>query len=77
MSIEVIGSNASGQAAPGAGAGVNEEVAEETGDDIFVNLSLSKRDVFLGEHIAVTVKIYTRVNFSGINEIKYPGFKDF
>jgi len=77
LRIEVIGSNASGQAARGAGGGVNEEVAEETGDDIFINLSLSKREVFLGEHIAVTVKIYTRVDISGINEIKYPGFEGF
>lgn len=77
LRIEVIGGNASGQAARGAGGGVSEEAAEETGDDIFVNLSLSKRDVFLGEHIAVTVKIYTRVDISGINEIKFPGFEGF
>jgi len=77
LRIEVIGGNASGQAARGEGEGVKEGVTEETGDDIFVNLSLSKRDVFLGEHIAVTVKIYTRVDISGINEIKYPGFEGF
>jgi hypothetical protein len=54
-----------------------ENQIQAAGDDIFVNLSLDKRDVFIGEPIAVTVKIYTRVDISGINEIKYPGFDGF
>ena len=33
--------------------------------------------MFLGEHIVATVKIYTRVDISGINEIKFPGFEGF
>jgi len=77
LRIEVIGSNAASQSTQGAGGTKNEEITDENGDDIFVNMSLSKRDVYLGEHIAVTVKIYTRVDISGINEIKYPGFEGF
>jgi hypothetical protein len=33
--------------------------------------------VFIGEHIVATVKIYTKVDITGINEIKYPGFEGF
>jgi len=38
---------------------------------------LNRRNVFLGEHIVATVKIYTRVSLAGINEIKYPSFNGF
>ena len=78
LRIEVIGSSANRQnvAAPGRSSGAQEQV-EETGDDIFVNLSLDKKNVFIGEPIGVTVKIYTRVDITGINEIKYPGFEGF
>jgi len=77
LRIEVTGNGTGRQnaAAPGR-AGIDEQV-EETGDDIFVNLSLDKRNVFIGEPVGVTVKIYTRVDITGINEIKYPGFEGF
>ena len=77
LRIEVIGGNVAGQSVQDAGGDINGGNPEETGEDIFVNLSLSKRDVYLGEHIAVTVKIYTRIDISGINEIKYPAFEGF
>ena len=54
----------------------NQDV-EPAGNDIFVNLSLNRKDVYLGEYIAASVKLYTRVNLSGINEIKYPPFNNF
>ena len=52
-------------------------VLHQTVSDIFVNLSLNRKEVYLGEHIVATVKIYTKVNLSGINEIKYPSFNGF
>ena len=76
--IEVIGTSSQRQNVP---AGGNAETAdsdvESAGNDIFVNLTLNRKDVYLGEYIAATVKLYTRVNLSGINEIKYPPFNNF
>ena len=77
LRIEVIGGNASQQTVPGTGRAVEEGLVQETGDDVFVNLSLNKKEVYLGEHIVATVKIYSRVDISGINEIKFPGFEGF
>jgi hypothetical protein len=78
MHIEVIGSGSKPQSNPSSG---NEEAAasdvEPSGKDLFVNLSLSRKDVYIGEYIAASVKLYTRVNLSGINEIKYPPFNNF
>ena len=77
LRIEVTGGSTPAQNATGAVRNQNEDQIQSAGNDIFVNLSLDKRDVFLGEPVAVTVKIYTRVDISGINEIKYPGFEGF
>ena len=78
LRIEVI-SNSSQQTSnqTNPAATENESEVEQAGNDIFVNLSLNRREVFLGEHIVATVKLYTRVNLSGINEIKFPTFNGF
>jgi len=76
--IEVLASNAQKQPArSGASASGEEANVESSGNDIFVNLSLNRKDIYIGEHIVATVKIYTRVNITGINEIKYPSFNGF
>ena len=78
MHIEVVGNASQKQNVPSGGntAG-NESDVESSGSDIFVNLSLNRKDVYLGEHIVASVKIFTRVNLSGINEIKNPPFNGF
>jgi len=77
--IEVTGtgSNQQGRTMPGASGNEITEPVRETKDDIFLNLSVNKKDVYIGEHIVATVKIYTKVDISGISEIKYPGFEGF
>jgi hypothetical protein len=78
LNIEVIGTTAQRQNAQGGGnASTANSDVEPSGNDIFVNLSLNRKEVYLGEYIAATVKLYTRVNLSGINEIKYPAFNNF
>jgi hypothetical protein len=77
LRIEVIGGNASQQNQANTGQPNEPEQIPEAGDDIFVKLTLDRKDVYIGEHILATVKIYTRVDISGISEIKYPGFEDF
>lgn len=78
MHIEVTGSSAQPQnVQSGANAAAANSDVEYSGSDIFISLSLDRKDVYLGEHIVATVKLYTRVNLSGINEIKYPPFNGF
>ncbi len=77
LRIQVVGSSKVQQNVQGASRNTTDDQVEVTGDDIFVNLSLDKKDAFIGENIGVTVKLYTRVDVSGINEIKYPAFEGF
>ena len=78
MHIEVVGASSKLQnRAAGNNASKENSGVESSGSDIFVNLSLDRKEVYLGEPIMATVKLFTRVNLSGINEIKYPSFNSF
>jgi hypothetical protein len=77
LRIEVIGNSAAGQSQGNKGQENADEQVPPDNNDIFVKLTLDKRDVYIGEHILATVKIYTRVDISGISEIKYPTFDGF
>jgi hypothetical protein len=77
IKIEVISTGSGRQAAQQGGSADDDQEPEYAGNDIFVNLGVSRRDVYLGEPVAVSVKLYTRKNLSGINEIKFPSFNGF
>lgn len=77
--IEVTGTGAArqqGKNGPAAAANGDPEV-EAGNQDLFVALQLNRKEVFVGEPVSASVKIYTRVNLSGINEVKYPSFDKF
>jgi hypothetical protein len=50
---------------------------EYAGTDIFLELQMNKKEVYLGEAIPVRVKIYTKISLAGVSEIKYPSFTNF
>jgi hypothetical protein len=78
MHIEVVGSNAQNQnVSSGNNNTDTEQEVVASGNDLLINLAVNRRDVFIGEPIYATVKIYSRVNIAGINEIKYPSFNSF
>ncbi len=78
MHIEVIGSTSQKQnAQTGNNSTSNDPEVESTGNDFFVNLSVNRKEVYLGEPIVATVKIYSRLNIAGINEVKDPAFDSF
>lgn len=76
--IEVVGNGSTGQNASAQGSPrATESGIAPSGEDIFVNLTLNRKEVYLGEYIVATVKIFTKVNISGINEVKFPSFNGF
>ena len=79
MKIEVVSSNSPVQQNVQAGSNQPKTNAnvENAGTGISLDLSVNKKDVYLGEGIVAGVKIYTRTNIAGINEIKYPAFTNF
>ncbi len=78
LRIEVTGTGGTVSGARSGQEGVQDDgSASETRGDLFLNLSVNKRSVYVGEPVVASVKIYTRVDLSGINEIKYPAFTSF
>lgn len=88
LTIEVV---ASGKASAGSSAatssqpsGVNpssndqdEVVAEAGNDDLFVRILVDKTNVYQGEKIIATIKLYSRLNLSSIEKVDYPSFNGF
>ena len=78
MHIEVVGATSQKQnVTSGSNNTSTDQEVEASGRTLFINLSVNRREVFLGEPVVATVKIYSRVNIAGINEIKYPPFNSF
>lgn len=48
-----------------------------SGQDIFLRLSLGKTNVVKGEPLTATLKIYTRADIAGFEDIKFPTFNGF
>lgn len=76
LSIEVVkGSQGSGsQSSGGQSSGVQPGISNE---DLFVRLLVDKREIYQGDHITATIKIYSRVNLSGFEDVKFPTFDGF
>jgi hypothetical protein len=79
LKIEVVSSNSQGQqnVQTGGNQTQNNINIENAGGNIFLDLSVNKREVYLGEGISAGLKIYTKTNITGINELKYPDFTNF
>lgn len=46
-------------------------------DDLFLKVELSRRKVVLGEPVIVTLKLYTRRQISGFEDVRFPTFNGF
>jgi hypothetical protein len=79
VNIEVIASrNQPAKSNPAASEGGQKQNGSIVDNDVLVSLLLDKKEVYLGEQIIATVKIYTKVNLSGVdNSFKGPDFTGF
>jgi hypothetical protein len=82
VTVEVIGPGGSRQQSQSAqGQDRQQEQAQQdvqSGEDIFVRLLVDKHSAYLGEQIIAWVKIYTKIQLSGLNQgYKGPEFTGF
>jgi hypothetical protein len=67
----------------GEGAALQQNTANTNGQapasasEVSMRLLLSTREVYVGQPVTATLKLYTRINLSAINDLKYPDFKGF
>ncbi len=83
ITIEVIAGNA---AQTGNQVNTNTNTSQQnpattrtntSGNQIFLDFIVNKKEVYVGEPVLATAKIYTRVNLSGISDVKFPSFTGF
>lgn len=55
----------------------NTQGADIPKDNLFLKILPSTKSVFEGEHLVVTIKLYTRVGISGFKDSEMPSFKGF
>ncbi len=82
ITIEVVAGNnrtSSQSTVSGSSARQNPSTSRTntSGNEIFIDFIVNKKEVYVGEPILGTAKIYTRVNLSGISDVKYPSFTGF
>ncbi|MCK9413173.1 MAG: BatD family protein [Prolixibacteraceae bacterium] len=75
QSVEVV----KGSAKPSTG-GVDEPTSTPgtvSKKDLFVRMNLDRRSLYKGEHLTATIKIYSKVNLNGFEDISIPNFEGF
>jgi hypothetical protein len=75
--IEVLKDASARQNITANSPGSEQVAGPGPGTDLFIKLYLSRNEVYQGEHIIASVKLYTRVNLAGLNEVKFPAFNGF
>ena len=92
LQIEVVASQQQAQSQGGSSSQQNQQGQQNqtqprdndpavtgtvSNQDIFLRLSLNKTNVVKGEPITATLKIYTRTDIAGFEDIKFPTFNGF
>lgn len=80
VSIEVVSNASSSQSQQSQQGSQSQQSGAATGisdSDIFLRLTLDRRDVVVGEPITATLKLYQRVNIAGFEDARFPSFDGF
>lgn len=78
-SIEVVrnGGGGSSSASSQQQGSQSQSSGEISRDDLFLRLTLSKKNVVVGEPVTATLKLYSRVNIAGFEDARFPTFSGF
>ena len=75
--IEVIASADASQNPPVSSRPQADPSAVSVDSDVFMDVSLNRTDVVVGEPVIATVKLYQRVNIAGFESASFPAFDGF
>jgi len=77
LEIEVVGSAGSNQPSAGQGQANPQRSTAASREELYTRLHVNKRDVYLGEQIIATIKIYSRANLAGFENMEFPSYNGF
>ena len=76
--IEVVAdSDKSSSSSSSAAPSSSSRTEDVSSDDLFIKLSLSKRNVMVGEPLEAQLKLYKRANIVGFDDVRFPEFQGF
>ncbi|MDR0814157.1 MAG: BatD family protein [Bacteroidales bacterium] len=80
--VQVVAGNASAQAAQqqqqgGATAQADNSQVQTDNREVFVSVIPSRSKIYQGEYITTTLKLFSKVDISSINDVKFPSFDGF
>lgn len=75
VNIEVVGGGQT-QSQQGGGQSATQQQVSADGN-IFIRVIVDKKNVFQGEYLTASVKLYSKLNISSINDVKFPAFNGF
>ncbi|MCG8699694.1 MAG: BatD family protein [Bacteroidales bacterium] len=77
LTIEVVGSANQSTQSGQTGSSTQKSNVKTGGEDIFIRLHVDKKTAYVGEQVTAWVKLYTKVNISGLEQpqgLDYTGF---
>lgn len=77
ITIEVVKGGQSAESSSGNGVNGRDRYPTIGEKDIILSMTLSKDNVVKGEPVIATLKLLTRTNISGVEDIKFPSFNGF
>lgn len=79
VEIEVLPDSQGRSAAPGRQQSPDPGVSpgDIAGEDLFVRLILNKDEVYQGEALVATIKLYSKLDLTGIENVRFPAFSGF
>ncbi len=78
--IEVVAENSSQSATTPSTSGqqnISNDSSSIASDDILLRITVDKTEVYKGQPVRASIKLYTRSGLSGVESAKYPSFNGF
>ncbi len=77
VTIEVLKGSQQPKKQNNTGQQNNNQQTRAAGEDFFVRVHLSRNNIYQGEHLVATLKLYTRLSIAGFEDVKFPSFSGF
>lgn len=77
VTIEVLKGSSNAKKKKSQTPNKNKQKVKNAGEKFFVRVHLNRNNIYQGEHVVATLKLYTRLNLSGFEDIKFPPFSGF
>ncbi len=77
LSVEVVKGKGSQSAGGGQGSNAGQSNSDIPSGNLFVRILVSDRDVYRDESLGATIKLYSKVNFAGLDKVDLPDFSGF